>query len=56
LSINDNGIGWQENKSINKWGGLGKLTLQERIERINANLIINIKENQGTEVRINLKI
>lgn len=56
LSINDDGMGYQQQQSARKWGGLGKITLQERIDMINADLMINIKENQGTEVRINLSI
>jgi signal transduction histidine kinase len=56
LSIEDDGKGWQQKPiSGRKWNGLGKLTLQERIEMINARLSINIKENQGTLVRIDVK-
>lgn len=57
LSIEDDGKGWQQKQtSDHQWGGLGQLTLQERIEMINAHLIVNMKENQGTHVRIDLKI
>lgn len=55
LSIIDDGIGWQKTSTSKKWGGLGKLTLQERLEMINANLVLDIKESKGTKVCIHLR-
>lgn len=56
FNIQDNGIGFDTNKksSINNTGGLGLISLHERIVLLNGKISIISKKDKGTSIRITI--
>ncbi|HEY42971.1 MAG TPA: hypothetical protein G4O11_03205 [Anaerolineae bacterium] len=51
LSIADNGQGYEPEKVLDK-GGLGLVSMKERVEKIDGQLIVRSILGEGTEVKI----
>ena len=58
FNLNDNGIGFDiKNKPTTKnSGGLGFISLHERIDLLNGRLIINSNKDKGTQININIPL
>lgn len=53
LSIIDNGVGFDRNAVKNK-GGVGLLSMQERVEKLGGQLSIRSTPNAGTNITVNI--
>ena len=58
LEINDNGSGFDTKKrhSLTDTGGLGLISLHERVSLLNGQLNINSRKEKGTEVSISIPV